>query len=98
MGISLSTFTFDEGLILKKADYCIFIGLAFAFIEVINFTLVCTISMELIMIKSHFEQQLLLKYNILSTADLRFSTIRNHIFGDNFSPTAKRFAKNFGSH
>jgi len=60
----------DEGLILKKADYCIFIGLAFAFIEVYKFHVGLHYFNGAYMIKSHFEQLLLLKYNILSTADL----------------------------
>jgi hypothetical protein len=60
----------DEGLILKKADYCIEIGLAFAFIEVYKFHVGLHYFNGAYMIKSHFEQLLLLKYNILSTADL----------------------------
>lgn len=60
----------DEGLILKKADYCIFIGLAFAFIEVYKFHVGLHYFNGAYLIKTHFEQLLLLKYNLLSTADL----------------------------
>ncbi len=60
----------DEGLILKKADYCIFIGLAFAFIEVYKFHVGLHYFNGAYMIKTHFEQLLLLKYNLLSTGDL----------------------------
>lgn len=60
----------DEGLILKKSDYCIFIGMAYAFIEVYKFHVGLHYFPGSYMIKTHFEQLLLLKYNLLSTSDL----------------------------